>query len=92
MTLNDDYLRPLLQVISSTLLALLSIRMVSMVNIQNGWLKYVGINSLSLFLAHMVLLYTYGKINDVYLYVFVVISGAFTLTWIYKNTFERILN
>lgn len=52
MTPNDDYLRPLLQVISSTLLALLSIRMVSMVNIQNGWLKYVGINSLSLFLAY----------------------------------------
>lgn len=89
---NERILRVILQNISSALLALYSIRFASVVNIKSDTLKYIGVNSFSIFLAHQVLVMAYDKITDVYTYSFFVIAGTFALTWLYNNISFLIIN
>lgn len=89
---NERVCRVILQNVASVLLALYSIRFVSLVNIKSDNLKYIGVNSFSIFLAHQVLVTAYDKITDVYTYSFFVIAGTFALTWLYNTISYSIIN
>lgn len=89
-TENDVAYRAILQNFASSFLALYTIRLVSVINIRSGKLKYIGVNSLSIFLAHQVLVTSCDKIIDVYTYSFYVIAGTFALTWLYNCSFKKL--
>ena len=91
-TENDRAYRAVFQNLASSCLALYAIRLVSIISIRNDKLKYIGVNSLSIFLAHQVLVTSSDKIIDVYTYSFYVIAGTFALTWLYNNTLKRIVS
>ena len=83
---------PLFQVMASLAFALDSIRLVSRINIRNRVLESIGNYSLSVLIAHQVLVVYVSSISNVFIYVLVVLMGTFSLTWVYSRIHRMVFS
>lgn len=81
----------MMQIVSVGALSLYAIRLVSMINVKNSILSYLGTNSLCVYLYHLYFLSVFSFIDDVWLYVLVSLVCTIMLTLIYGQLKDRVL-
>lgn len=88
---NKEYAEPLLMNITGVSFSLLLVVIVSIVNMSNKTLRYIGVHSFSLFMAHLVLVTFADRISNVIVYIIVVFVGSFALTFAYTGLKKLII-
>lgn len=83
-TQNDYIYSPILMNITCLSFALLIVILTSVINIKCGLFNYIGVNSYTFFIGHLVLVTFAGKIHNVYAYIIFVLAGTFVLAWLYS--------
>ena len=82
----------LFQILAALTFALYSVRLVSRINIQSEVLNSIGNYSLSVLIAHQVLVVYACRVSSVYAYVLIILVGTFVLTWIYSRVYRLVFS
>lgn len=93
--LNSGSCRAIIENITCVSFSLLTILVVSLVNVRNRILRFIGENSFSFFLAHLVLITFANMIPNASIYIIFVLVNTFVMTFIYifiKKRVKRLLD
>lgn len=82
---NPQHLQLLCQIICATVFSILCVRLVSIANVKTEILRYLGSNSLSIYLYHVYFLSLYLFLSSIFIYIVAVFFSSFMLLVIFDK-------